>query len=502
MPRDSGGTYTLPPSNPVVDGTIIETLWANPTMQDIAVQLNNVITRDGLLGATAPIGFVDGTAGSPGIMFAAQPNTGFYRAGANTIGVSVAGNGVVIFSPTGIGFQQPISIPLGTAALPGLSFVGDPNMGLFSPGANLWAVSTGGTERMRIDPAGNVGIGTTNTTAKLNLGGAAELLRMQSDNAFLSFYDGANAIRSSYIQGAAVASGMTISVDLAAPMMFRTNAAERMRIDAAGNVGINNTAPLTPLDVKTFFSSFDTRNGGIRVTDYGGGAGDYGLLTHIGAFHISHSARYDNAGFWMPGTTSSESIQLSGGHIIFSSNSALTPGVPFQPTEVARINNFGNLLVGTANNTCAGAVVRTHVMAPDFCLGLTTLNAGTTQPIRFSYNGANVGAITTTSTATAYLTSSDHRLKSLLGPIIDSGDIVDALNPVEFSWLSDGSVARGFLAHEFQEQFPNSVSGEEDEVDEELNPVFQLMDPSTPEVMAVIFAELKSLRARLLAGGL
>lgn len=54
MPRDSSGNYTLPIGNPVIDGTVIDVDWANPTMADIAVQLNNVLTRDGLLGYTVP----------------------------------------------------------------------------------------------------------------------------------------------------------------------------------------------------------------------------------------------------------------------------------------------------------------------------------------------------------------------------------------------------------------------------------------------------------------
>lgn len=53
MPRDISGNYTLPAGNPVVDDTIIDVNWANPTMADIATQLNNVWTRDGNLGPTA-----------------------------------------------------------------------------------------------------------------------------------------------------------------------------------------------------------------------------------------------------------------------------------------------------------------------------------------------------------------------------------------------------------------------------------------------------------------
>lgn len=55
MPRDVAGNYTLPSGNPVVSGNVIDTGWANPTMSDIAVQLNNVITRDSRLGPLANI---------------------------------------------------------------------------------------------------------------------------------------------------------------------------------------------------------------------------------------------------------------------------------------------------------------------------------------------------------------------------------------------------------------------------------------------------------------
>jgi hypothetical protein len=90
MPRDISGNYTLPVGNPVVSGTIIDVVWANPTMSDIATQLNNVITRDGVLGATGPIRFTDGSASAPAITFTGAPATGIYRSGT-TFGVSVAG---------------------------------------------------------------------------------------------------------------------------------------------------------------------------------------------------------------------------------------------------------------------------------------------------------------------------------------------------------------------------------------------------------------------------
>ena len=65
MPRDISGVYTLPAGNPVVNGTVIESAWANNTLSDIATQLNDVITRGGALGPTAPMKFADGTVALP-----------------------------------------------------------------------------------------------------------------------------------------------------------------------------------------------------------------------------------------------------------------------------------------------------------------------------------------------------------------------------------------------------------------------------------------------------
>jgi len=52
MARDSSGNYSLPPSNPVFPGTVIESDWANDTMSDIALALTQSIAYN---GETTPI---------------------------------------------------------------------------------------------------------------------------------------------------------------------------------------------------------------------------------------------------------------------------------------------------------------------------------------------------------------------------------------------------------------------------------------------------------------
>lgn len=55
--------------------------------------------------------------------------------------------------------------PLGTANAPTFTFTSDTNTGVYSPGADQWAVATGGAQRLHINSTGDVGIGTTAAAA-------------------------------------------------------------------------------------------------------------------------------------------------------------------------------------------------------------------------------------------------------------------------------------------------------------------------------------------------
>jgi hypothetical protein len=111
--------------------------------------------------------------------------------------------------------------------------------------------------------------------------------------------------------------------------------------------------------------------------------------------------------------------------------------------------------------------------------------------------GTSVGNIYATSTATAYATSSDYRLKNITGLITESGKFIDSLKPYVGTWKADNSKFVGFLAHEVQEVSPTTANGVKDAIDEKGNPIYQSIEYGSAEFIANIVAELQSLRKRL-----
>ena len=110
------------------------------------------------------------------------------------------------------------------------------------------------TEKMRIDSSGNVGIGTTSPDQKGHISGAGtQYLRVENTT---------NGVVTDF---GTTSTGSAIINRSAHPVSFFTNAEERMRIDALGNVGIGTDSPDALLhvnggDVK-ISSDLDTSNG-------------------------------------------------------------------------------------------------------------------------------------------------------------------------------------------------------------------------------------------------
>ena len=184
-----------------------------------------------------------------------------------------------------------------------------------------------------------------------------------------------------------------------------------------------------------------------------------------------------------------------------------TGSAVFQVSSVerARIDSSGNLLVG---QTSTGLRNSNSLSLEPSASGAAFVNHANGSSsgngyIFFGYNASAIGSITQSgTTAVLYNTTSDYRLKTVVGAVTGQGARIDALKPIDYQWKESNEQARGFLAHEFQEVYANSVTGTKDAVDANGKPVYQAMQAGSTEVIADLVAEIQSLRKRLAAAGI
>ena len=347
---------------------------------------------------------------------------------------------------------------------------------------------TSSSERLRITSDGNVGISSTDAQKNLSIGNS------QADGIQFN-YDSTNGYRNQILNywNSSVDSRMDFNIARTANATPETI----MSIGYNSNVGIGTTSITNSrLQIKGANNTTNAYSDGLKVTsnnetvftqyNWNGINGDTGLSFATGGterftidssgnvsvrdgktLNILNSVNSAGGSVVCPGG-GSLALRAYGNNMIVLNEDSFIQFAVGSGSEKARIDGNGHFLIGVTSITDTSSRTYGNAFSGSSSYGnWTSWGSGAHTHATFR-NGTNaVGSITTSSTATAYNTSSDYRLKENVVDLTGALDRVDQLEPKRFNFIADeDTTVDGFLAHEVQDIVPEAVTGEKDATEE------------------------------------
>jgi hypothetical protein len=419
--------------------------------------------------------------------------------GANALNMGVANAGgyntVGINNPSSTGYARML-LSIGASGATGLGGVSYAPGVFFKIGTDTDTSSTpmtfllgNGSEQMRLTSTG-LGIGTSSPSNKLHVklssgGNTAQFEGAGASDSFIAITN--TGISNTYVgfnnSGSTNSSGIPSGVSYFSningyPLAFSTGSAERMRLDASGNLGLGVTPSAWGSGVKSYQSTGSVFFAGDTRTYF---SSNVFLNSSYASTYIA--SRYALQ-YYQDAT--------GGTHSWYNAPSG-TAGNAITFTQAMTLDASGNLLVG---GTTAGAKVRieTNLVSQDG-LDIKNTSATTGQTFVAFFNSTNgvAGSITQpTSTTVAYNVTSDQRLKENIQDAEDASALLDAIQVRQYDWKSDGSHQRfGFVAQELANVAPEAVH--------QPNDPDKTWGVDYSKLVPMLVKEIQSLRKRLTA---